>query len=213
MNIFRILGDLSHLVSIGILLRKMKSSSSCSGLSFKTQFLYLVVFVTRYLDLFTTFTVSLYNTTFKILFISFSAYTIYLMLHEYKPTNDPKLDTFKVQYLFGFSAVLAILFPERYTVLEILWSFSIWLESVAILPQLFMLQRTGEAETITTHYLFALGLYRALYIPNWIYRYFAEGWFHPVPIVAGILQTLLYSDFFYIYYTKVLQGKKFTLPV
>lgn len=65
-----------------------------------------------------------------------------------------------------------------------------------------MLQRTGEAETITTHYLFALGLYRALYIPNWIYRYFTEGWFHPVPIIAGILQTLLYSDFFYIYYTK-----------
>ena len=53
---------------------------------------------------------------------------------------------------------------------EILWSFSIFLESVAILPQLFMLSRTGEAETITTHYLFALGAYRALYIPNWVYR-------------------------------------------
>lgn len=53
---------------------------------------------------------------------------------------------------------------------EILWSFSIFLEAVAILPQLFMLQRTGEAETITTHYLAALGAYRALYIPNWIYR-------------------------------------------
>ena len=49
---------------------------------------------------------------------------------------------------------------------EILWSFSIFLESVAILPQLFMLSRTGEAETITTHYLFALGAYRALYIPQ-----------------------------------------------
>ena len=56
------------------------------------------------------------------------------------------------------------------SVTEILWSFSIFLESVAILPQLFMLSRTGEAETITTHYLFALGAYRALYIPNWVYR-------------------------------------------
>ena len=34
-----------------------------------------------------------------------------------------------------------------------------------------MLQRTGEAETITTHYLAALGVYRALYIPNWVYRF------------------------------------------
>ena len=84
-----------------------------------------------------------------------------------------------------------------------LWAFSIWLESVAILPQLFMLQRTGEAETITTHYLFALGAYRALYIPNWLYRYFsAEKYFDPIAVVAGIIQTILYSDFFYIYYTK-----------
>jgi ER lumen protein retaining receptor len=64
-------------------------------------------------------------------------------------------------------------------VTEILWSFSIFLESVAILPQLFMLSRTGEAETITTHYLFALGAYRALYIPNWVYR--------SVPTVASAL--------------------------
>ena len=65
-----------------------------------------------------------------------------------------------------------------------------------------MLQRTGEAETITTHYLFALGAYRALYIPNWLYRYFADGWSDPIAVVAGIVQTVLYSDFFWIYYTK-----------
>lgn len=66
--------------------------------------------------------------------------------------------------------MLALLFNYGYTFLELTWAFSIYLEAVAILPQLFMLQRTGEAETITTHYLFALGAYRALYIPNWIYR-------------------------------------------
>ena len=65
-----------------------------------------------------------------------------------------------------------------------------------------MLQRTGEAETITTHYLFALGIYRTLYIPNWFYRYFAEGHVDRISWMAGIAQTILYSDFFYIYYTK-----------
>ncbi|RAK98057.1 ER lumen protein retaining receptor [Aspergillus ibericus CBS 121593] len=213
MNIFRLSADFSHLASIFILLHKMKSSSSCSGLSFKSQALYLMVFVTRYLDLFWAFTDSLYNTTFKIMFIGSSAYIIYLMLNDYKPTHDPNTDTFKVQYLLGFSALLALLFPHDYSISEILWTFSIWLESVAILPQLFMLQRTGEADTITTHYLFALGLYRALYIPNWIYRYLAERHFQPIPVIAGIVQTLLYSDFFYIYYTKVMKGKKFSLPV
>ena len=125
------------------------------------------------------------------------------MLNDYKPTHDPNLDTFKVRYLVGGSAVLAVLFPYKYSPSEILWAFSIWLESVAILPQLFMLQRTGEAETITTHYLFALGVYRALYIPNWIYRYFTEAYSDSIAVVAGIVQTVLYSDFFWVYYTKL----------
>jgi len=144
----------------------------------------------------------LYNTVFKLVFIASSSYTVYLMLNDYKPTHDPNIDTFKVQYLLGASALLGCALPYKYTPTEILWAFSIWLESVAILPQLFMLQRTGEAETITTHYIFALGAYRTLYIPNWVYRYFAEGYFDPIAVAAGIVQTVLYSDFFYIYYTK-----------
>jgi ER lumen protein retaining receptor len=111
---------------------------------------------------------------------------------------------------------------------EIFWAFSIYLEAIAILPQLFMLQRTGEAETITTHYLFALGAYRALYIPNWIYRYVqdrafpeidplivVDASFHlcryfsanevdPISILAGLVQTGLYLDFFYSMFARCL---------
>lgn len=85
---------------------------------------------------------------------------------------------------------------------QILWTFSIYLESVAILPQLFMISKTGEAETITTHYLFFLGLYRALYLFNWIWRFYFEGFFDMIAIVAGMVQTILYCDFFYLYVTK-----------
>ncbi|KAL8365144.1 hypothetical protein RB595_004114 [Gaeumannomyces hyphopodioides] len=213
LNLFRVLGDFSHLASILILLHKMTQLNSCAGISFKSQTLYLIVYVSRYLDLFIT--KSIYNVIFKILFISAQGYIIYLMTNAYKPTNDPNVDTFRVRYLLGGAAVMAIVFPYYWTFREMLWAFSIWLESVAILPQLFMLQRTGEAETITTHYLFALGAYRALYIPNWIWRYFTEPE-HSVDyiaIIAGIIQTVLYSDFFWIYYQKVWKGQKFKLPV
>lgn len=70
-------------------------------------------------DLFWTFTNSAYLTIFKLLFISSSAYTVYLMLNDYKPTHDPNIDTFKVQYLLGGSAALAILFPYKYQVTEV----------------------------------------------------------------------------------------------
>ncbi|KAJ6631441.1 ER lumen protein retaining receptor [Mycena sp. CBHHK59/15] len=178
MNLFRLLGDLSHLVSILILLHKIQTTRSCRGISFKTQALYAGVFVARYLDLLFRW-VSLYNFIMKLFFIGSSCYILYIM---------------------------------RYRFRLILWSFSIFLESVAILPQLFMLQRTGEAETITTHYLAALGVYRALYIPNWIYRYVSDNVVDPIAVTAGIVQTGLYIDFFYVYFTKVLQGQKFELP-
>ncbi len=42
---------------------------------------------------------------------------------------------------------------HEFSVMEILWTFSIYLESVAILPQLFMVSKTGELETITSRYL------------------------------------------------------------
>ncbi|KAI7854037.1 ER lumen protein retaining receptor-domain-containing protein [Circinella umbellata] len=211
MNIFRLVADLMHLASIFILLLKIRSTRSCVGISFKSQLLYSIVFLTRYLDLVVKFQ-SVYNTSMKIFFITSSLYILFLMKMKFKATYDASLDTFRVEYLLGGAAVLAFVFPYEYSVLEVLWSFSIWLESVAILPQLFMLQRTGEAETITTHYLFALGAYRGLYIFNWIYRYVTEGHTDVIAWVAGLLQTALYSDFFYIYYTKVLKGKKFELP-
>ena len=60
--------------------------------------------------------------------------------------------------IFRFLKILGALLIDLFNCkLQILWTFSIYLESVAILPQLFMMSKTGEAETITSHYLFALG--------------------------------------------------------
>ncbi|KAH3676000.1 hypothetical protein WICMUC_002296 [Wickerhamomyces mucosus] len=211
LNIFRIAGDTSHLVSILILINTIQKSKSIAGISFKTQLLYSTVFITRYIDL--TFRyISLYNTLMKLFFIGSSLYILYLMNYKYKSSETQRIDTFKIEYLLGGSFILGLIFTYDYSITEILWSFSLWLESVAILPQLFMLQRTGTAQNITTHYIFALGIYRALYIPNWLYRYFAEGRFDALAIFTGIVQTLVYSDFFWIYYNKVLKGLKFELP-
>jgi len=107
---------------------------------------------------------------------------------------------------------LACLINHKFIPLEVLWTFSIYLESVAILPQLFMISKTGEAESITSHYLFAQGMYRAFYIANWVYRYHYESYYDMIAIVAGVLQTILYLDFFYLYFTKVTKGGKIELP-
>ncbi|ORX83195.1 putative er lumen protein retaining receptor [Basidiobolus meristosporus CBS 931.73] len=213
MNIFRITGDLLHLASILILLLKMHTTKSVAGISFKTQLLYAIVFTTRYLDLFTHFTYSAYNTLMKIFFLGSSFYILYLIRKKYPTTYSAEKDKLRLEYFIGPSALFALLFAAKYTTMEIMWTFSLALEAVAILPQLYMLSTTGEAETITTHYLGALGGYRAMYLLNWIYRYLFENHFVFIPVFTGVIQTILYLDFFYIYITKVLRGKKFKLPV
>jgi len=211
MNLFRLAGDLSHLLAIIILLLKIWKTRSCAGISGKSQILFLTVFVSRYLDLFTNF-ISLYNTTMKVFFVGSAAATVYLMYVKFKATYDGNHDTFRIEFLLGPCALLALVLNHEFSVMEVLWTFSIYLESVAILPQLFMVSKTGEAESITSHYLFALGSYRGLYILNWVYRYYSETFYDIIAIVAGCVQTILYCDFFYLYITKVLKGKKLQLP-
>lgn len=211
MNLFRMAGDMSHLISILILMRTIEQQHSAKGVSLKTQMLYVVVFITRYLDLFTFSFVSVYNTLMKIFFIASSIYVV-VLLRKYSREIKVDNDTFPAQYLLLGATVCALLFHYSWSPLELLWSFSLWLESVAILPQLFLLESQGEAQLLTIHYIFALGLYRALYIPNWFYRYFAEGRLDKLSIATGIVQTLVYSDFFYVYYKKVIKAGVFALP-
>ena len=61
-----------------------------------------------------------------------------------------------------------------------------------------MTSMTGEAETLISLYLFALGSYRGFYIINWAYRFYAEYYYDLITIVAGCVQTALYYMFFYL---------------
>jgi len=211
MNIFRLVGDLAHLLAIFVLLVKIWKTRSCAGISGRSQILFTIVYVTRYVDLFTNF-VSAYNSMMKAIFIIASFATVFLIFFKFKATYDKNHDTFRIEFLLLPCVVLSLIINHEFSVMEILWTFSIYLESVAILPQLFMLSKTGEAETITSHYLFSLGSYRALYILNWLYRYYSETFFDPIAVVAGCVQTILYADFFYLYVTRVLKGRKIQLP-
>ncbi|KNC48217.1 ER lumen protein retaining receptor [Thecamonas trahens ATCC 50062] len=219
MNIFRISADLLHLASFFILIFKMKATKSCKGISFKTQLMYTLVFTCRYLDLFhvlgmmITFNfahitgLTLYNTFMKILFLAASYYIVYLMRTELKSTSDDARDTFVLWHILAPCAVLALIFNAQFTILEILWTFSIYLEAVAVMPQLMLLIETGEADSLSSHYMFAVGGYRALYLVNWVYRYATEPYYSNwIAWIAGFVQTALFGDFFYYYFVKIMSG-------
>ncbi|PNF21632.1 ER lumen protein-retaining receptor [Cryptotermes secundus] len=201
MNIFRILGDLCHLSAIVILLLNIWKRQSCAGISGKSQILFAVVYTARYLDLFTSF-VSEYNTVMKVIFIGVSYATVSSIYFKFKTTYDQNHDTFWIECLIFPAFALSLLISHDFTILEVLWTFSICLESVAILPQLFLVSTTGKADRIMLYYLFMLGSYRALYLLNWIYRYYFENHYDIIAVVAGVVQTAIYCGFFCLYITK-----------
>ncbi|XP_057764246.1 ER lumen protein-retaining receptor A [Salvia miltiorrhiza] len=214
MNVFRFIGDMTHLVSILVLLLKIYATKSCSGISLKTQELYAIVFLTRYLDLFTDF-ISVYNAIMKVVFIASSlAIVWYMRFHPViRRSYDRELDTFRHYFLVGACFLLALFVNEKFSFEEVFWAFSIYLEAVAILPQLVLLQRSGNVDNLAGQYVFFLGAYRAFYILNWIYRYFTEDHFTRwIACVSGLVQTALYADFFYYYFISWKNNSKLKLP-
>ncbi|KAI3982399.1 hypothetical protein MKX01_041237 [Papaver californicum] len=214
MNIFRFAGDMTHLISVLVLLLKIYATKSCSGISLKTQELYALVFLARYLDLFTDF-ISVYNTVMKIVFIVSSSAIVWCMrMHPMvRRSYDKELDTFRHYFLIGGCILGALLVHEKFTFQEIFWAFSLYLEAVAILPQLVLLQRSGNVDNLTGQFVFFLGAYRALYILNWIYRYFTEKDFGRwISCISGLVQTALYGDFFYYYFISWKNNAKLQLP-
>jgi len=179
------------------------------------QEMYAIVFITRYLDLLWSF-ISIYNTVMKVIFITGTVYLVYLMRFKIPTcqTYDRTADNFKYElYCLGPCLLLGLLCTEEYTIPEILWTFSIWLESVAILPQLMLLQQVREVENLTSDFVGTMGAYRAFYILNWIFRYFVDDYVNWVGWIGGLVQTVLYADFFYYYAKSKWYGNKLILPV
>lgn len=64
---------------------------------------------------------------------------------------------------------------SKFTLYGIFWSFSIWLEALAILPQLYMIAKNQDVENITAHYVLFLGFYRIFYLLHWYFIWFISG--------------------------------------
>jgi ER lumen protein retaining receptor len=212
MSLIRVFGDLLHLGAILILLSKMLRQRSAAGISLKSMELFALVFCTRYLDLFFNY-IGIYNTVMKVFFILSTLHICYLMKFKspWKATYDRENDTFRIRYLIVPCAILAILFhgaTRINLVVELLWTFSQYLEAVAILPQIFLLEYTERYDALTSHYLFCLGAYRVVYMLHWFVNYSVKGKVKWISVISGLVQSLLYVDFFYHYVTQVLRRAK-----
>ncbi|EHK25463.1 uncharacterized protein TRIVIDRAFT_72566 [Trichoderma virens Gv29-8] len=207
-NIFRLLGDIVHMLSKGILIFSIHRNRSAEGVSLITQGLYAVVFCSRYLDLFRE--QSAWNAIFKVTYIVTSFYILGVMQWVFPRSREReiswKLGAIILVGSLALSPFAMLIFEPKYRwgFMTWMWSFSEILESVCVLPQLLLLRQTTVPTVIDSFYLLALGSYRAFYCINWFIRELDVNDRKPdaISVIFGIIQTALYVDFAWVYYTR-----------
>ena len=178
-DLLRLVSDLAHLASFIWLWYSLKKHQQCSGLSYKTQEILLVTFILRYSDLFLR-TNTLRDTLFKVLFLFFTLYCIFLMRRKtpIKETYDAALDGMPhrytvypiaalVGYLLSLNGELSPfghLFPIFYTT----YNVTLVLEALAFLPQVWLFAKTKQRNPGLQIYILLLVFYKMGYLLAWM---------------------------------------------
>ena len=219
MDDFKYLADLMHLLAFVILIWNMISKANCRGISYRTQELFLVIFLVRYSDML-IFPQRTWNMLLKFAFIILTAWSMYLIKYQ-KPisvTYDALMDTFPHRtFLIPACLVVSFFQPIPFPIKPwylTLNNFTLVLEAFAFLPQLRLQRKIKEVEIITGSYIFCQGIYRFIYLQSWIWRlmYHEDNMKHlNVKVVCGVIQTLQYVDFIVQYLRCVSERKKYII--
>jgi hypothetical protein len=139
----------------------------------------------------------------------------------------PANDTCNALALVALAAICAYLvhpnLNEEYAP-DVSWTFALYLESVAMLPQLFLLTKLGgEIESSQGHYMACTFVSRALMLRFWL-KCYAEISGHrtkkdeePIKLAglgvigSQVLQLVLLADFMYIYVKNLRSSRKLVL--
>ena len=146
---------------------------------------------------------------------------IYLIYFKYKETSDLMLDNkIPFYYLVIPSYILAILIRSNLNnnfFCDINWAFSMYLETVAIFPQILLFTlKKGQIEKFTSHYVALCGFSRLFSLIFWWDTYdelnvpeiFFGKYIGYFIIGAQILQLLIMADYYYLYFKSILKGNE-----
>lgn len=241
-------GDFSFLLTFGsfvrafafaILIFKALSQKSVAGLSLKTVEIYGFVFVFRLFSILRYQGYLPYDSSGDWLYslLEIMAFlmvlgVIYLIMFQYKSTYEVKYDAFGnlhvpeelgIVYLVVPCILFGMLFHPNLNMnwfADVSWAISLYLEAVAILPQLYMFQKRGggTVETCISQFVYALAFGSFLHLWFWLFSYQElgekEAGSHVgyLVIIAQIGHMIIMADFLYFYFKSMKDGGPMTLP-
>ena len=171
-------------------------TQSVQGFSRKSQFLFLIVYLSRYLNIFQS---GWYLFLFKAAYILITTCIIasFTLLHH---TFDETADSCNVMAIVIPVVVFAFCVSEGQGVEKECWTFSEFLEPFALVPQYLMCYRkVPSIRPATVFFVLTVGGYRVFYVCNWLYkRHMLHGAYSdPVSWVGGAFECTLLLDFMY----------------
>jgi ER lumen protein retaining receptor len=194
-NIYRYAADYLHFGGMILGLATIYSSRNVQCFSRKTQVLYQIVYITRYLDVFTESQV-MYLVFFKVTFNLITAAMVASFV-LYPSSYDVGSDSFNLVAVLVPTAIAAFMASSGSGLQEELWTWSEFLEPFALVPQYVMCYRVKSIRPVTILYVLAVGGYRLLYVCNWIYKRFKwhSAYHDYTSWLGGGLECILFVDF------------------
>jgi ER lumen protein retaining receptor len=232
-------GAMARMFGFGILNVKTWKSQRATGVSAKTLQLYCLVFFFRLTSIIRHEGYLPYDKSgdwlyhlIEIMALVFTASALYGCLVTFKSTYQADQDMFGefnvpsgygAIYLAGPIALIAIFVHPNLNadfLSDTAWTYAMYLESTALLPQLYMFQKqsSGVVELLTAHFVAALGFGRLMEFMFWIYSYHelanSSGSRLPgyLALFSQFVQLILMVDFFWYYYMAVKNATPLVLP-
>jgi len=232
-------GAMSRMFGFGILNVKTFKSQRATGVSIKTLQLYCIVFFFRLTSIIRHEGYLPYDKSgdwlyhlIEIMALIFSASALWGCTVPFKTTYQSDCDKFgEFNVPKGFGAIylaipvfiLALLLHPNLNAdffSDVAWTYAMYLESFAMIPQLYMFQKqaNGVVELLTAHFVAALGFGRILEFIFWIYSYqelvTLSGSKGPgyMALFSQFVQLALMVDFFWLYITAVKNATPLVLP-
>lgn len=171
-NAYRYVGDWLHDIAIIVLVVHIGIARSVNGLSKTSQFLYLTLFVSRYLDLL-FISQHFYLVVHKLFFISASLAAC-CAFRVWPDSYEHGKDTVAYLLIFLPCLVYACMYAEEGGVVDNLWTLSQYLEGFAMVPQYIFTYRDGSwvyGRRGVVCYVVLMGAYRSCYALNWVYKW------------------------------------------
>jgi len=149
---------------------------------------------------------------------------LHLMHSSKSQSYEAELDTCSIHWILLASSVIAYFIHPSLNnrqIPDIAWTMSLYLEALAMIPQLTMFaKKGGEVEDLASHYVACVFASRCLTLCFWSHSFHElhrrnEAYNLPGYGVIGAqcLQVVLFADFMYYYGKGVYNQQKLVLPV